>query len=176
MRASLRLLPLLPLLPIILVSCIFQNLSPTEKLRDAVIGYNDACRWNRLDLAVLMVDPPLRPKFRAEHHLWGKDIQIADSEILQVQVVGKESITAAATVAYHWYDQRGMTIAETVVLQRYEKRKGGYAVIGEEVVSGDPRLLEVPEGFEFELPSEGEDGEPMPTTERDELAVRGELH
>src|SRR5690554_3967794 len=164
------------MVPIFFSACIFQNISPTEKLRDAVIGYNDACRWNRLDLAVLMVDPPLRPKFRAEHHLWGKDIQIADSEILQVQVAGKESITAAATVAYHWYDQRGMTIAETVVLQRYEKRKGGYAVIGEEVVSGDPRLLEVPEGFEFELPSEGEDGEPMPTTERDEPAVRGELH
>lgn len=162
------------MVPIFFSACIFQNISPTEKLRDAVIGYNDAYRWNRLDLAVLMVDPPLRPKFRAEHHRWGKDIQIADSEILQVQVAGKEHATAVATVAYHWYDQRGMVIAETVVLQRYEKRKGGYAVIGEEVISGDARLLEVPEGFEFELPTE--DDEASPAVERDEYAVRGEAH
>lgn len=171
MRAISR---IIPFLLIFFTACIFQNISPTEKLRDAVIGYNDACRWNRLDLAVLMVDPPLRPKFRAEHHRWGKDIQIADSEILQVQVAGKEHVTAAATVAYHWYDQRGMVIAETVLLQRYEKRKGGYAVIAEEVVSGDPRLLEVPEGFEFELPEEDE--EAAPSGERDEFAVRGEVH
>jgi len=129
-------------------ACIFQNLSPTEKLKDAVIGYNDACRWNRLDLAVLMVDYPYRGDFRAMHYAWGRDIQIADLDILQVQTAGKEFETAAATVHYRWYDQRAMVIADTVVLQRYEKRKGNYVLVSEEVVSGDARLLEAPPSFE----------------------------
>jgi hypothetical protein len=144
-------------------ACIFQNLSPTEKLKDAVIGYNDACRWNRFDLAVMMVDYPYRPDFKASHHAWGRDIQIADLDVLQVQTAGKELETAAATVLYRWYDQRGMIVADTVVLQRYEKRKGNYVLVAEEVTSGDARLLAPPPAIE-----------PAPRTHEDEVA-RGDV-
>ena len=125
-------------------ACILQNLSPSEKLRDAVVAYNDACRWNRLDLAVMLVDHPFRAEFKAGHHRWGYDIQIADVDILQVQTADKDLESAAAKVLYRWYDQRGMIVADTVLLQRYEKRKGNYVLLSEEVASGDPRLLEPP--------------------------------
>jgi hypothetical protein len=139
-------------------ACIFQNLSPTEKLRDAVIGYNDACRWNRLDIAVMMVDYPYRADFKASHHAWGRAIQIADLDILQVQTAGKDLETAAATVLYRWYDQRGMIVADTVLLQRYEKRKGNYVLVSEEVSSGDARLLEPPPAVDVDpAEPEGED-------------------
>ena len=42
-----RLLRPLPLLAFVLASgCIFQNVGSEEKLRDAVVGYNDETRWN----------------------------------------------------------------------------------------------------------------------------------
>jgi len=136
--------------------CILANLSPEERLRDAVVGYNDECRWNRLDLAVQRVIPPKRPDFYATHHRWGSDIQIADSDIVHVQTSGEDHEHAISYVTVQWYDQRTMLISQTVLEQTWDGGlANGYILMDETVRSGDPALLSRPEVPEGEA-SEGE--------------------
>lgn len=152
-----RLLRPLPLIAFVLTSgCIFQNIGSEEKLRDAVVGYNDETRWNRMDLAQLRVTPARRGDFRLRHHRWGRDIQIADMDILDVQVSGEEQENALSVVHISWYDQRTMMIADTIVAQEWERVTGGYILIEERVREGSAALLEIPEHL---LPEAGEAGE-----------------
>ena len=51
-------------------------------MRDAVIELNEGARWGRMDVASGYVSPPFRPQFQASHVRWGRDIQIADTEII----------------------------------------------------------------------------------------------
>jgi hypothetical protein len=141
-----RLLRPLPLLAFVLASgCIFQNVGSEEKLRDAVVGYNDETRWNRLDLAQLRVTPARRGDFRMRHYRWGRDIQIADMDILDVQVSGEEHENAISVVHISWYNQSTMMIADTIVAQEWERVTGGYILIDETVREGNETLLEIPE-------------------------------
>lgn len=152
-----RLLRPLPLLAFVLTSgCIFQNIGSEEKLRDAVVGYNDETRWNRMDLAQLRVTPARRGDFRLRHHRWGRDIQIADMDILDVQVSGEEQENAISVVHISWYDQSTMTISDTIVAQEWERVTGGYILIEETVREGSEALLEIPAHL---LPEAGEEGE-----------------
>ena len=156
-----RLLRPLPLLAFVLASgCIFQNVGSEEKLRDAVMGYNDETRWNRMDLAQQRVVPTRRGEFRLRHHRWGREFQIADMDILDVQVSGEDQENAISIVQIRWYDQRTMLIADTIVAQEWERVTGGYILVDEQVRDGNPTLFEIPEnlrpGPDAEDEAEGE--------------------
>lgn len=141
MRASLVLVLLLPL-----QGCILQNLSSSERLRDAVVGFNDECRWARNDLAVQRVVPDFRGDFRLSHFAWGRSIQIADSEIVNVDASSDEDGGAAISfVAIRWYGTNGMILADTVLRQDWTKVRGGYMLVREQVIEGDERLLAQPD-------------------------------
>lgn len=127
-----------------LSGCIFQNVSAEERLRDAVVGYNQETRWNRIDLAQQRVAPAIRGEFRMRHHRWGRRIRVADLDILDVSVRGDEREVATAIVEIRWYDERTMIIADTIVAQDWERVPGGYLLIAETVREGDPELLEIP--------------------------------
>ena len=127
---------LLCVLSVSAAGCIFQNISPEERLRDAVVGYNDETRWTRLDLAQQRVTPAQRGEFRMRHYRWGRDIQIADLDILDVQVRGEDRDQATSIVHIRWYDQRTMLLADTVVGQEWERVTGGYLLVAEQVRDG----------------------------------------
>lgn len=152
------------LLALLAQGCILQNLSTSERLRDAVVGFNDECRWARTDLAVQRVVPDFRSDFRLSHLAWGRSIQIADQEILNVDAsADEENESAISYVAIRWYDTNGMILADTVLRQQWTRVRGGFLLVREEVVEGDPRLLAMPERPEGEAaPSEGEDAEAAP--------------
>src|SRR5699024_11995166 len=68
------------------------NITREKQLRDAVMGYNDECRWGQIDLAGQRVEPSFREEFMLAHDKWGDEIQIADSEIVMVKVeIGRAS-------------------------------------------------------------------------------------
>lgn len=134
--------------------CILQNLSTSERLRDAVVGFNDECRWARTDLAVQRVVPAFRSEFRLGHLAWGRSIQIADQEILNVDAsADEEEGSAVSYVAVRWYGTNGMILADSVLRQQWTKVRGGFLLVREEVIEGDPRLIAIPEAAE---PAEGE--------------------
>lgn len=126
-----------------LSGCMFTGASAQETLRDAVVGINDEIRWNRMDLAVQRVTPGYRGEFRATHHDWHREIEIADSEIVHVEM-GAEREEAASIVTFRWYRYSSMTLEETTIRQHWEKVPGGYLLTEEMVVEGEDALLEIP--------------------------------
>ena len=124
--------------------CVFNNVSATERLRDSVVGLNDEARWNRFDLATQRVAPGFAARYRATHRRWHRDFQIADSEIVNVEIAdGRAKATSFVTV--RWYDHRTMLLAETTLKQQWRRAANGYVLIDEEVVEGNDRLLETPQ-------------------------------
>lgn len=120
-----------------------QNLSATERLRDAVVELNDEVRWNRMDVAVQRVAPGFQEQFRYSHLQWGQQIQIADTEILGVKA-DKEKGEATSRIAVKWYDQSTMMIAATTLRQEWKKAGRGFMLMGETVEAGHPGLLTLP--------------------------------
>lgn len=139
--------------------CIFNNVSTEETLRDAVVGLNDEVRWNRMDLATQRVAPAFRTAFSLTHHDWHEGMQIADSEIVHVQV-GEDKEDAKAFIKVRWYDQRTMLVSETTLEQKWKKAGRNFVLIAEEVRAGDPRLIQLPEGVTLDDGDEDdEDGD-----------------
>lgn len=155
---NLRIVTAALLLSLATPGCLLANMTPETKLRDAVVGYNDECRWNRLDLAVQRVSPEERMDFYASHHQWGEDIKIADSDIVAVHTSGEDMENAMSLVQVQWYNERTMLLARTTIAQTWDGNLAtGYVLVKEEVHSGNPQLLEPPDLPETEEVVEDEE-------------------
>lgn len=141
--------------------CVFNNVSAEEKLRDSVVGLNEEVRWDRLDLASARVSPEFRGQFRRTHADWHRGFELADHEIIDVQVAGEDRERATSFVTFRWYDMRTMLLAETTVKQEWRRSINGYLLTSEAVTDGSARLLEVPERLRGDVEPEDEsaDGE-----------------
>jgi hypothetical protein len=123
-----------------------QNLSPETRMRDSVIELNEGARWGRMDVASGHVAPPFRPQYKLSHMRWGRDIQIADTEILGMNPhTDEEGEGAFSRVAVRWYDESTMVLASTVIRQTWQKHKQTFLLTNESIESGHPGLLVIPE-------------------------------
>jgi hypothetical protein len=78
---------------------------------------------------------------------WGRDIQIADTEILGMNPeTDDEGQGAFSRVAVRWYDESTMVLADTVIRQTWQKHKQTFVLTNESIESGHPGLLVIPEG------------------------------
>jgi hypothetical protein len=127
-----------------LSGCFMANTSPAKKLSETVQDLNEQARWGRLSDAANLVEPGYRNAFLSAHQRWGTDIKLADTEVLHVQIT-PDAEHANAIVNYSWYAMETMTLHETTVRQRWSANSGGYALVSEAVVRGDPRLLHAPQ-------------------------------
>jgi hypothetical protein len=116
------------------------NLRADKKIGDAVQNLNNQARWGRINDAVLLVHPEYRETFLNQHSRWGTDIQLADAEVVNIQIAN-DSKNASAFVSYSWYAMADMTLHETTLRQLWEAENSSYALSGETVVKGDPGLL-----------------------------------
>lgn len=121
--------------------CFLTNTSPAKKIGDSVHNLNEQTRWGRITDASQLVEPSYREKFVDQHQSWGNEIQLADSEIVNVQIApGNEH--ANALITYSWYAMDSMTLHETTVKQKWSSLGGNFALVSETVVKGDARLLQ----------------------------------
>lgn len=133
---------------LVVSGCLLQNMSPTERLRDAVIGYNEAARWGRMDIAQQQVDASLQADFRRVHSRWGRLINIADQEILAVNAAGEGDETqAVSVVAHRWYEQDATYLHETTLRQTWKKARNTFLLTSEVVIDGDPALFAPMPGY-----------------------------
>lgn len=144
---------------VLATGCLMQNISASERLRDAVVGLNDEARWSRMDLATQRVAPAYRSDWARAHHDWGRGIQIGDVELLDVRLVD-EGDSATSLVAVSWYRYDTMTLQRTVVRQTWKNAGREFVLMQEEVSEGDPRLLAPPP--EPERAVEGDSGGEAP--------------
>jgi hypothetical protein len=126
-----------------LSGCFYQNMSPATKLRDAVEANNEGARWGRMDIARERVSPAYMGEFIRRRYDWGQGIQMADVDILSIQM-NDETEHAQVVVAFGWYSYDDMSLARTVVRQKWDSSGSGYVLMDEEVIDGDERLLEPP--------------------------------
>ena len=168
------------LVALFLGGCMFQNMSPATKLREAVQDGNEAARWGRLDIAMEKVAPAYAREYSRRHHAWGDEIQMADVDILRMEMADDEK-TATVVVAFGWYDYDTMTLERTVVRQKWNSLSaGGFVLVEENVIDGNDRLLEPPpepEEDEGEADASDESEEELaaePTEERDDEWIEEE--
>ncbi len=138
MRAALLMIPVLCWLT--LSGCFLHHASPGEKLTKTVQELNKSARWGQIGSAVEMVDISYRQQFLASHRHWGSMLQVADTEVVHLEVAaGAES--AVSVVAYSWYSTDAMTLHASLVRQRWTADDQRFTLISETVIDGDPRLL-----------------------------------
>jgi hypothetical protein len=138
MRAALLIVPVLSWL--VLSGCFLQHASPGEKLSKSVQELNKSARWGQIGAAAQMVDASYRQQFLASHRHWGRTLQVADTELVHMEVAaGNES--AIAVIAYSWYSTDAMTLHASLVRQRWLAEDQTFALISETVIDGDTRLL-----------------------------------
>lgn len=126
---------------VLLAGCGLQNATPGKKLSDAVLGLTEATRWGRLGTAANYVEPGFRTQFIENHRHWGGAIQVADTEVVHVEVAPDKE-QAIALIAYQWYLAGGMTLQQTVVRQRWLLLDGNYGLASETIVQGDQRIFD----------------------------------
>jgi hypothetical protein len=122
--------------------CLLESASASKKFSDSVEQMNKAARWGEIRQATRMVDPAYQAAFASSHADWGSLIQVADSEVTQLDLApDKES--AVAVITYDWYLTSAMTLHKSVVRQRWTRRphSSDFGLLSEAVVKGDPRLL-----------------------------------
>jgi hypothetical protein len=139
---------------LLLGGCIFHNVGSEERLRDAVVELNDQTRWGRMDTAIERVHPAYRREFVRSHQQWAQRIQIADVELLNVQIADSRA-RATITVALSWYAFDTMELRQTVVRQRWRREGAAYFLHSEEVMGGDASLLPEPPPARAESQSSG---------------------
>jgi len=123
-----------------LAGCMLQGEGPSKKLTETVQDMNKSTRWGQLDQAQRLVEPVYRTRFMQTHAHWGEMIQVADSEVVRMEMAPDQE-TAVAVVAYEWYMLAAMTLHNTVVQQRWAHINESFLLVSENVLQGDARLL-----------------------------------
>jgi len=121
-------------------ACFLANAGADKKINSAVMNLNEQARWGRIADASALAVPEYREQFLLQHRHWSTDIQLADSEVLNIQLT-KDTKQASAIVTYSWYAMKDMTLHETTLRQLWMAQGSGYALASETVVRGDPALL-----------------------------------
>ena len=146
-RAPLRRSLTCLLLACALPGCLAQSNGPSRRFHETVLDMNKSTRWGQMGEAAMWVEPTYRAKFVESHQGWGQEIQVADSEVVSVQMAADHE-QAVALISYEWYLTSAMTLHTTVVQQRWTEVDEHFLLISELVVKGDERLLRTGEGGE----------------------------
>lgn len=137
MRTSIRLL--CALVGLLAGGCMFQNLSPQNRLNEHVFVLNDAARWGRIDVAIANVDADYRQRYAVRHEHWGEAIQIAEASIVSMQL-DEDKEAATSQVKVSWYQTDTLTLHQSTIMQRW-KADGQSFLLVDEKISGDVALF-----------------------------------
>jgi hypothetical protein len=113
------------------------------KAQEAMVDLNAHSRFGRMEVAAEHVKPSEREGFLKRRTGWGSTVQIADSEIVGLQVGQGAKDEAVAYVRLSWYRVADGELRSTTVMQKWkvEGVRGDWYLIGEERIGGDAGLL-----------------------------------
>lgn len=114
--------------------------SSKKKLAEAVHSVNDASRWGRIGTVTAAIQPQYRARFLESRSEWGDGIQLADADVLAVQMAAGDE-GAIAVISYSWYRLSTMTLHTTVVQQMWRRVEDDFVLSDEQVVKGDDELF-----------------------------------
>ena len=141
-------------LPVLTACSMAQGLNPENRLQDHVYMLNDEARWGRVDLAAGRCARAYRGAFVRSHRRWGRGISIGDLDVTNIAMM---QAGAQSLVTYSWIDDDTMELHQTTVRQNWVGEGDGFALAGEDIVSGDDGLyLEVSGGPQRLLEADSE--------------------
>lgn len=109
-----------------------------NQAQEAVMDLNEHARFGRMQVALTRVDDASREAFVHKHAGWGSQVQLADYEVLGLDVGDKDVATSYVRIS--WYRTDGELHA-TTLRQTWKKTKGDWKLVSEERADGDIGLL-----------------------------------
>ncbi len=124
--------------------------TPASHAQEAAQNIAENERFGRVELVLEKVSPGARPDFVKAHSGWGGKITIADTELGNFHMEGKED--AEMNLRVTWYLASEQELRSTLLRQRWHSTKGTWLLTSEERVDGDVGLLG--EKVEVQAPTE----------------------
>ena len=106
-----------------------------SKMQEAASDFNTNVRFGRNELAVEQVLPESREDFLRHRKTWGKELTVADYELVSAKMVDDDN--ADVCIKYNWYNVSDNDLHITTVKQRWKKRKGSWKLATEVRSDGD---------------------------------------
>jgi hypothetical protein len=113
--------------------------SPASKCQEAAQNITENERFGRVELVLQRVAPAAKAEFIKAHTQWGGRITIADTELGNFQMPGKEDATFDLRVT--WYDSADQELRSTLLRQKWHSTKGEWLLTSEDRVDGDVGLV-----------------------------------
>lgn len=113
------------------------------KAQEAMVDLNAHARFGRMEVAAERVTPPEREAFLRRRAGWGSAVQIADSELVGMQVGREAKDEAVAYVRVSWYRLTDGELRATTVRQKWKVTglRGDWFLASEDRIGGDAGLL-----------------------------------
>jgi hypothetical protein len=114
--------------------------STMDQVTNAAREYNNDVRWGRYDQAAKHVPSTDRQRFVERHSSLEEELEIADYELVNIEV-DKKKQTASARVDYSWSLKTRGIVEKTTTRQKWERRDMDWVLASEERVKGAPLVL-----------------------------------
>ena len=114
--------------------------STLDQVTNAAREYNNDVRWGRFAEAAKHRRSDERQRFFERHSSLENDLEIADYELVSIEIDRKKQ-SAAARVDYTWVLKSRGIVEKTTTRQTWERRDSEWVVAAEERVKGAPLVL-----------------------------------
>jgi hypothetical protein len=114
--------------------------STLDQVTNAAREYNNDVRWGRFAEAARHLPSDERQRFVDRHSSLENDLEIADYELVSIEV-DKKKQSAQARVDYTWALKTRGIVEKTTTRQKWERRDSDWILAAEERVKGAPLVL-----------------------------------
>jgi hypothetical protein len=108
-------------------------------MQEAATDFNTNVRFGRNELAVEQVLPESREDFLRHRKAWGKELNVADYELVSAKMVDDDN--ADVCIKYNWYNVSDNDLHVTTVKQKWKKRHGDWKLASEARTEGDEGIF-----------------------------------
>jgi hypothetical protein len=105
-----------------------------SRMQESAADFNTNVRFGRNELAVEQVLPESREEYLRHHKPWGKELSLADYELVSAKMVDDN---ADVCIKYNWYNVRDNDLHVTTVKQKWRKLHGNWKLASEARTEGD---------------------------------------
>ena len=142
--AELTILAILSLVAILFSGCMAgMGYSAKDRVKTAAEEYNEGIRWGKLEQAGIHIKKDLRKKFWDRYKAVEDDLEIADSEMISLEVdkTDKKHDRATCRVQYSWSLKQVGLVEKTSTEQKWEEEKGEWVLVSETRTKGSPLAI-----------------------------------
>ncbi len=115
-------------------------LNSTALAREAALDFNVALRFGRTEVAAERVVPAERAQFLKTHHRWGRTIQIADWDLIDIKFLPGDK--AEVTVQIGWHRVGESDMRSSLIKQSWRANGTTWQFVREACTEGDATLLD----------------------------------